>query len=85
MKNIEDINKESVKKILALKKYKSQIEKKNLPHIALGLAAFNSRFINSKDRCYGESFFVLPIKDYVNLCKNYFKYPASCYYNKNYL
>ena len=82
---IVDISENFNKKILALKKYKSQIEKKNLPHFALGLAAFNSRFINSKDRCYGESFFVLPIKDYVNLCKNYFKYPASCYYNKNYL
>lgn len=72
------------KKIFYLKKYKSQIKKKNFVHLTLAINAYNSRFINTTKKLYLENFFVLPSIEYVNLCKKYFKTPKNCYYQKKY-
>ena len=79
-----DITKIIKKKVYYLKKYKSQIKKKNLDHLSIAMNAYNSRFINTPEKKYLESFFVLPINEYFNLCRKYFKSPKNCYYNKNY-
>ena len=79
-----DITKNIKKKIYYLKKYKSQIKKKNLDHLSTAVNAYNSRFINTSKKKYLENFFVLPINEYFDLCKKYFKSPRNCYYNKKY-
>ena len=79
-----DITNKIKKKNYFLRKYKSQIKKKNFDHLSTAINAYNSRFINTPKKKYLENFFVLPIKDYFNLCKIYFKKPKNCYYNKNY-
>ena len=80
-----DITKNINKKVFYLKKYKSQIKKKNFDHFTIGINAYNSRFINTKKISYGETFFVCPKKDYLDLCQHYFKNPKKCFYNKNYI
>jgi len=79
-----DITKNIKKKIYYLKKYKSQIKKKNLDHLSTAVNAYNSRFINTSKKKYLENFFVLPVNEYFDLCKKYFKSPRNCYYNKKY-
>lgn len=79
-----DITKNIKNKIFYLKKYKSQVKKKNFVHLVLSMNAYNSRFINTSKKLYLENFFVVPSKEYFKLCEKYFKTPRNCYYNKNY-
>lgn len=73
-------------KRLAIEAYESQKEIRNWPHYVLGLNAFNSRFLKKGSiASYAESFFVLPISDYVALCEVYFRDDsAECYYFQSY-
>ncbi len=80
-----DITNNIKEKIFYLKKYKSQLKKKNFDHLTMAMNAFNSRFVNTNKKKYLENFFVVPSKDYFSLCKKYFKNPKECYYNKNYI
>jgi len=79
-----DITKHIKKKIYYLKKYKSQVRRKNFVQLVLSMNGYNSRFINVNKETYLENFFTLPSNEYVNLCKKYFKTPKNCYYNKKY-
>jgi len=65
--------------------WKTQNKTRNWAHFTLGLNAFNQRFLpNGPDPKYAESFFVLPLNEYTNYCRQYFKEPADCYYNRRY-
>ena len=70
---IVDISQVIEQKKSLIKYHVSQMVKRDWAHWALGLNAFNSRFLPSSDaEKYAESFFVLPIKEYVKLLEIYF-------------
>lgn len=83
---IVDITDVAEKKSNAIKKFKSQMEKRDYAHYSLGLNAFNSRFLKGKGPLpkYVEAFFVLPYDEYEKLCEYYFENPKNAYYSKNY-
>lgn len=68
-----------------IKMWTIQNKTRNWAHFTLGLNAFNQRFLlNSAEAKYAEGFFVLPLKEYLNYCRLYFKRPEACYYHSNY-
>jgi len=57
-------------------------------HYTRGLNAFNSRFLKTNRPGYAEAFFVLPAREYLDLCSLYFEHPgedlySSDFYKKN--
>lgn len=76
-----DISTVAEEKRTAINRYASQASTRDWSHWALGLNAFNTRFLpgNVGPR-FAEVFFELPFQDYVELCGHYFGRPASsCY------
>lgn len=53
-------------------------------HYARGLNAFNSRFLKTKNPGYAEVFFVLPAREYLDLCSLYFKERNKNIYSSNF-
>ncbi|MGN7613661.1 PIG-L deacetylase family protein [Magnetococcales bacterium HHB-1] len=54
-------------------------------HYILGMNAMNCRFIPSRNKVYGETFFVVPINEFIELAQIYFSHPNKIlYYNKKY-
>jgi len=81
--DISDVREEKEK---AIRMYRSEAKVRDWAHWALGLNAFNSRYLGrvSEPR-YVEAFFVLPGADYLNLCAMYFGQDSSrCYYSTAY-
>jgi len=81
---VVDITDLAERKADAISLYRSQMAGRDWAHYALGLNAFNSRFMPSKGRrCYGEMFFVVPADEYADLCRPYFQdrkaYSARAY------
>ncbi len=59
--------------------------KRDWKHYILGINMMNCRYLNKTGKRYGELFFVIPAKEYFELCKEYFSNPAAdIYYNSNY-
>ena len=79
---VVDISDVAEEKVTAVRMWKSQIQHRNFDHYILGLNAFNIRLL-PKAR-YVEAFFVLPIRDYCDLCQRYFSDPDSAFYNPVY-
>lgn len=80
---IVDISEYAERKAEMIKLWHSQSRKRNWAHYTLGLNAFNQRFLGAsyKGR-YAETFFVLPMKEYLSYCNIYFNSAQSdCYYN----
>ncbi len=71
----------------AIRLWESQMEKRDWVQFSLGLNAHNVRYLPyNKPRGYAETFFVLPLKGYLELCSEYFSDNANqCYYNPEYL
>ena len=65
----------------AINRYTSQRRVRDWAHYVLGLNAYNTRFLpGNAPRRYAETFFDLPLADYVDLCAAYFREPAGdCY------
>jgi N-acetylglucosamine malate deacetylase 1 len=81
-----DITDTSERKAEAIGLFTSQNKSRDWAHFALGLNAYNSRLLAgfSTPR-YVEAFFVLPLKDYADLCRVYFDRPPSkTYYSDFY-
>ena len=54
-------------------------------HYVLGMNAANCRYLPSKEPVYAETFFVVPIEEYLSLCEIYFSHPAEeIYYSQSY-
>ena len=54
-------------------------------HYVMGTNAANCRYISSKEPLYAETFFVVPVEDYLELCGRYFsRGPARVYYSNAY-
>ncbi|MCF7822776.1 MAG: PIG-L family deacetylase [Candidatus Marinimicrobia bacterium] len=45
----------------------------DLAHYILGVNASNSRYLKTKEIAWAESFFVVPIEEYLKLCRIYFR------------
>lgn len=71
----------------AIAAWRSQAAARDWAHFALGLNAFNSRFLpGSSAPRYAEAFFVLPAPDYCRFCEPYFDAdPAFTYYTRDYV
>ncbi len=55
------------------------------PHYVLGMNAANCRYLPSKEPLYAETFFVVPIEEYLELCRIYFSHPTEeIYYSAAY-
>jgi len=81
-----DITDTRERKAEAIRLFASQIKSRDWAHFALGLNAYNSRFLGSSlTPRYVEAFFVVPLKDYADLCRVYFDHPPSdTYYSDFY-
>lgn len=69
----------------AIRLFTSQMKSRDWSHFALGLNAYNSRFLrgNPAPR-YAEAFFVVPLNEYAELCRTYFAEPSRAYYSEHY-
>ncbi len=83
---VVDITAVADRKANAINHYQSQIKKRNWAHYILGLNAYNQRFLpNGPESKYAEAFFVLPLDEYLNYCRQYFgSDPTKCYYTPEY-
>lgn len=72
------------KKCHAISFLNSQLKKRDWIHYVKGLNAFNSRFSAKRDQKYLESYFVLPLSDYLDYCRIYFSGTSSCYKTESY-
>ena len=80
---IVDITEVAAAKERAINRYTSQRRVRDWAHYALGLNAYNTRFLpGNAPRRYAETFFDLPLADYVDLCASYFRPPAGAAYLK---
>ena len=71
---VVDITAKKTQKSDLIKIYASQFKYRDWAHYALGLNAFNSRFLKHRhDESYAELFFQLPMADYAKICKIYFE------------
>ncbi len=77
-----DITEAAQDKRAMIQCYASEMAKRDWAHYALGLNAWNLRFLkNSPDPRYAEMFFVAPLKDYLGLCRTYFRSGKPVYYD----
>ena len=81
-----DITDVASRKAEAIRGFASQMKIRDWPHWALGLNAFNSRFVSGgAEPRYIESFFVVPAQAYRDICAHYFDDAAdSVYREENY-
>jgi len=81
---VVDITQVAEAKRSAIGGYASQMKARDWGHFSLGLNAFNSRLVRSRGKSvYVECFFVVPLHEYVELCRGYFA-GQRAYYSKNY-
>lgn len=78
-----DISDVVERKATMIKMWESQCKKRDWAHFTLGLNAFNQRFLLSGELPkYTETFFVLPVREYLDYCGRYFDpNPDDCYYH----
>jgi len=67
-----DITDEMNEKLRLVNLWKSRLISRDWAHYIRGLNALNSRFLKTNGARYAESFFVVPAKEYIELCKVYF-------------
>ena len=83
---VVDITSVASQKESAIRLWKSQMEKRDWVQFSLGLNAHNVRYLPyNKPGGYAETFFVLPLTAYLELCSNYFLSDNNAsYYNPAY-
>lgn len=82
---IVDITDIAEAKKSAIKKWQTQGKTRDWAHFSLGLNAYNCRFIQKPGKNYVEAFFVVPGKEYFELCDTYFsKGSRYIYYSEDY-
>jgi N-acetylglucosamine malate deacetylase 1 len=79
---VVDISDVAEQKAAAVRMWKSQMKIRKFDHYILGFNAFNIRLL-PKAR-YVEAFFVVPMREYADLCGAYFHDPGSAFYNPAY-
>ena len=82
---VVDITDTHERKAEAIGLFTSQMKSRDWAHFALGLNAYNSRFLSGPSTPrYAEAFFVVPLEDYADLCRVYFNRPPSETYYSDY-
>ena len=79
---VVDISDVAEEKATVVRMWKSQMQHRNFDHYILGLNAFNIRLLPTAR--YVEAFFVVPLRDYCELCQTYFNDPDTAFYNPVY-
>lgn len=81
-----DITEVQHRKESLIRYYETQMARRDWAHFARGAAAVASRSLPSSPRArFVEPFFVVPLKDYVDLCRDYFGPDARvCYIGDEY-
>lgn len=79
---VVDISDAAEFKAEAIRMWASQMRRRKLDHYILGVNAFNTRLLPKA--MYVEAFFVVPFRDYGELCETYFTDPAAAYSNPLY-
>jgi len=69
---VVDITDEIEEKTRLINLWKTIRIKRDWAHYIRGLNAFNSRFLKTKEARYAEPFFVVPAREYIELCSLYF-------------
>jgi LmbE family N-acetylglucosaminyl deacetylase len=69
-------------KAAAVRMWQSQMKIRRFDHYILGLNAFNLRLLPRAK--YVEAFFVVPVREYADLCAIYFENPSTAFYNPAY-
>ncbi|MGE0254625.1 MAG: PIG-L deacetylase family protein [Alphaproteobacteria bacterium] len=72
------------RKAEAIRGFASQGRIRDWAHWALGLNAFNCRFLAGPGERYAEAFFVLPLAEYAELARAYFAPGADVYHERAY-
>ena len=81
---VVDITEEVKFKRKLIKIWKSVRGNRDWAHYVLGMNAMNCRYIPGEKEVYAESFFTLPISEYLELCEKYFGNPVSKIYYTDY-
>jgi LmbE family N-acetylglucosaminyl deacetylase len=79
---VVDISDVAEQKAAAVRMWKSQMKIRKFDHYILGLNAFNLRLLPKA--WYVEAFFVVPMREYGELCAVYFNDPSTAFYNPAY-
>ena len=79
---VVDISDVAEEKAAAVRLWKSQMRRRKLDHYILGLNAFNIRLLPKAQ--YVEAFFVVPFRDYCDLCSTYFADPDAAFSSPRY-
>jgi LmbE family N-acetylglucosaminyl deacetylase len=83
---IVDITCNIDKKISLIKMWKNVEGNRDWEHYVIGRDMMNCRYLKTSGKRYGELFFVLPAKDYIELCREYFSIsPSKIYQNPKYV
>ncbi|MBF0446775.1 MAG: PIG-L family deacetylase [Magnetococcales bacterium] len=83
---VVDITEKSEQKRALIRRYVSQMRHRDWANFALGLNAWNSRFLKSRSSAaFAECFFTVPLAEYVVVCEKYLgNQSAPVYANKAY-
>jgi N-acetylglucosamine malate deacetylase 1 len=85
MNVIVDITDVAEQKSALIGCWRTQMQRRDWAHYALGMNAFNCRYLpNSSRKLYGECFFVVPLAEYLDLCRAYFAEPEIVYQPSSY-
>lgn len=79
---VVDIGDVVEEKAAAVRMWTSQMRRRQLDHYILGLNAFNTRLLPNAR--YVEAFFVVPFRDYCDLCSTYFADPDAAFSSPRY-
>lgn len=79
---VVDISAVAEEKAAAVRMWASQMKIRRFDHYILGLNAFNLRLLPKAN--YVEAFFVVPMREYAELCAVYFNEPSTAFYNPAY-
>ena len=74
---VVDITELAARKRDLIGMWKSVSGNRDWAHYVLGMNAANCRYLPSRDPVYVESFFVVPMEEYIDICRIYFSHPAS--------
>ncbi len=82
---IVDITAEVEVKSEMIRMWKNVSGERDWAHFVLGMNAANCRYIPGRTPSYGETFFVVPMTEYLDICRTYFnREPENIYYSESY-
>ena len=68
-----------------MKMWKNVEGRRDWVHYILGINMANCRYLSKEGKRYGELFFVLPVREYIDLCQEYFSIAQTdIYHNSKY-